>query len=70
MRTTTVKKTMFQVIIIITNIISILIYLISCHIFPGDSVKNLSTTQEAQVQSLGQGGPLEEGMAPHSTILA
>ena len=61
---------MFQVIIVITNIISILIYLTSCHIFPGDSVKNPSTMPEAQVQSLGQVGPLEEGMAPHSTILA
>ena len=30
-------------------------------------VKNL---QETQVQTLGQEGPLEEGMATHSSILA
>ena len=33
-------------------------------------VKNLSTVQETWVQSLGQEGPLEEGMATHSNILA
>ena len=33
-------------------------------------VKNLSTTQETQVQSLGGKDPLEEGMATHSSILA
>ena len=33
-------------------------------------VKNLPTVQEAQVQSLGQEGPLEEEMAPHSSNLA
>ena len=42
--------------------------------FPGGSVvKNLSVTQEMQgtrVRSLGQEGPLEEGMAAHSGILA
>ena len=42
--------------------------------FPGGSVaKNppaMLETQETQVQSLGQEAPLEEGMAPHSSILA
>ena len=33
-------------------------------------VKNLPATQETQVQSLGQGDPLEKGMATHSSILA
>ena len=33
-------------------------------------VKNLSTTQETWVQSLGWEDPLEEGMATHSSILA
>ena len=33
-------------------------------------VKNLSAVQETWVQSLGQEGPLEEGMATHSNILA
>ena len=32
--------------------------------FPGESdVKNLPALQETQVQSLGQGNPLEKGMA-------
>ena len=33
-------------------------------------VKKLPAMQEPQVQSLGQEGPLEEGMATHSSILA
>ena len=33
-------------------------------------VKNLSVVQETWVQSLGQEGSLEEGMATHSNILA
>ena len=33
-------------------------------------VKNLSTMQETQVQSLGQEDPLEKKMAIHSRILA
>ena len=33
-------------------------------------VKNLLAIQETWVQSLGWGDPLEEGMAPHSSILA
>ena len=33
-------------------------------------VKNLPTTQEMQVQSLGWEDPLEEEMATHSSILA
>ena len=33
-------------------------------------VKNLPAVQETQVRSLGQEGPLEEGMATHSSILA
>ena len=32
--------------------------------------KNLPAMQETQVQSLGQEGPLEKGMAIHSGILA
>ena len=34
------------------------------------TVKNLPAVQETQVQSLGQGDPLEKGMATHSSILA
>ena len=41
--------------------------------FPGGSaVKNLPAvqkTQETQIQSLGLEGPLEEGVATHSSIL-
>ena len=33
-------------------------------------VKNLPAVQDTQVQSLGQGDPLDEGMATHSRILA
>ena len=33
-------------------------------------VKNLPVMQETWVQSLGWEGPLEEGMATHSSILA
>ena len=33
-------------------------------------VKNLPAMLETQVQSLGQEGPLEKGMATHSSILA
>ena len=39
--------------------------------FSGDSlVKNPPAKQEMGVQFLGQEDPLEEGMAPHSSILA
>ena len=34
------------------------------------TVKNLSAKWETQVQSLGLEGPLEKGMATHSSILA
>ena len=34
--------------------------------FSGGLVKNLSATQETQVQSLGQKDPLEKEMATHS----
>ena len=34
------------------------------------SVKNMPAIQETQVWSLGQEGPLEKGMATHSSILA
>ena len=34
------------------------------------SVKNLPAVQEIWVRSLGQEGPLEKGMAAHSSILA
>ena len=34
------------------------------------TVKNLSTVQEAWIQSLGQEDPLKKGMATHSNILA
>ena len=38
--------------------------------FPGGSVvKNLPGMQEPWVRSLGQEGPLEKGMATHSSIL-
>ena len=33
-------------------------------------VKNLPVMQETQVRSLGWEGPLEKGMATHSSILA
>ena len=33
-------------------------------------VKNLSAMWETQVQYLGQEGPLEKGMATHTSILA
>ena len=33
-------------------------------------VQNLPAMQETQVQSLGREDSLEEGMAPHSSILA
>ena len=33
-------------------------------------IKNPPAMQENQVQSLGREGPLEEGMATHSSILA
>ena len=33
-------------------------------------LKNLPTIQETRVQSLGQGDPLEQEMATHSSILA
>ena len=33
-------------------------------------VKNLPAMQETWIQSLGQGDPMEEGMATHSSILA
>ena len=36
----------------------------------GSVVKNLPAMQEAQVQSLGQEDPWEEGMETHSIILA
>ena len=39
--------------------------------FPGDSaVKNLPATQKLWVWSLGQEGPLEQGMVTLSSILA
>ena len=34
------------------------------------TVKNLPATQETRIQSLDQEGPLEKGMAIHSSILA
>ena len=34
------------------------------------TVKNLPAMQETQVRSLGWEGPLEKGMATHSSILA
>ena len=39
--------------------------------FPSNSgVKNLPAMQETWVRSLGWEGPLEEGMATHSSMLA
>ena len=34
------------------------------------SLKNLPAMQETQVRSLGQGDPLEQSMATHSSMLA
>ena len=34
------------------------------------TVKNMPAVQETWVRSLGWGGPLEKGMATHSSILA
>ena len=34
------------------------------------TVKNLPAMWETQVQSLGQGNPLDEGIVTHSSILA
>ena len=34
------------------------------------TVKNLPAMRETQVQSLGQGNPLDEGIVTHSSILA
>ena len=34
------------------------------------TVKDWPAVQETWVQPLGQGDPLEEGMAPHSSVLA
>ena len=34
------------------------------------AVKNPSSVQETQVQSLGQEDPLEKGLATHSSVLA
>ena len=34
------------------------------------TVKNLPTMQENQIQPLGREDPLEKGMAPHSSTLA
>ena len=36
----------------------------------GPQVQEMQETQETQAQSLGQEDPLEEEMAPHSSILA
>ena len=34
------------------------------------TIKKLTARQKTWVQSLGQGDPLEEGMATHSSVLA
>jgi len=39
-------------------------------LFMAQTVKNLPTVQETQVQFLGQEYPLEKEMATHSSILA
>ena len=41
-----------------------------CLLKDGSVVKNLASVQETRVQSLGGEGPLEKGMATHSTISA
>ena len=46
------------------------IFAVSCRIFPCGSVVNPPAMQEMQVPSLGNEGPLEEGMATHSSIPA
>ena len=40
------------------------------HFLLSQLVKNLPAMQEIWVQSLGQEGPLEEGMATHSSVRA
>ena len=40
------------------------------HFLLSQLVKNLPAMQEIWVQSLGQEGPLGEGMATHSSVLA
>ena len=44
------------------------IYISTCLV--DHMVKNLPAVHETKVQSLGQGDPLEKGMATHSSILA
>ena len=46
------------------------IYLIIRASLVAQWVKHLPTMRETRVRSLGWEDPLEEGMAPHSTILA
>jgi len=36
----------------------------------GSVIKNLPAKEETQIRSLGQGSPLEEAMATHSSTLA
>ena len=47
--------------------ISIYLYI---YILVVQTTKNLPAMQETWVRSLGQEGPLEKGMAAHSSILA
>ena len=49
--------------------ISILLKKVQVSLVP-QMVKNLSAMQKTWVWSLGQEGPLEKGMANHSTIFA
>ena len=50
------------------------LYFLFCFLFTislvAQIVKNLTTMQEPQVQSLGQENPVEKEMATHSSILA
>ena len=42
----------------------------SCAFLVTQMIKNPPAMQETRVQSLGQEGPLEEGMTTHSSVLA
>ena len=56
---------------IISRCVAIYIYLsIYIYILVVQTTKNLPAMQETWVRSLGQEGPLEKGMAAHSSILA
>ena len=64
-----VNKTPANTVVHVSFQISVLICFVQS--FPCDSVGDeLPVMKEMQIQSLGQGDPLEEGMAIHFSILA